>query len=458
MRRLFFGLRRRRRRRQRQVNTKVSLSPTLSPLRTPESEATDRSTPSRTTARIITMSGETYPLTSSPIEDEPATYPSSSSNNDYGRNRNKIYQSHQQPLRPALTRSFSSEPTDQTPVRSSTKHERVRLGNGNAIGTYLEDQDTSLLVPASDVNNRQPSQSCYSDTSSVYERRYSDDEDSSEFEQASSTSSMSDNGHSRYHNSFMESSSSFQVESIFDQSKKMSTKKKNAPNESISSSTTAALSSSMLESSVASLPCPLPTTLLQTTTTTTEKEEKKKKLRSKELSKEHRKELRKTKPDGKKKKERSKSITAIPTTELRKTKSDDLLMMQATKPPRTSTTRTKKKERSKSFTVIPTTELRKTTMHTKKQVMEDKEYIYVQTLGVKNIFQGKGYGGLLLRLLLDISRSMKVGLYLETESESNESLYKHFGFQTLETMELQGKDDTTDAKLKMWLMYRPADL
>ena len=94
----------------------------------------------------------------------------------------------------------------------------------------------------------------------------------------------------------------------------------------------------------------------------------------------------------------------------------------------------------------------------KKQVMEDKEYIYVQTLGVKNIFQGKGYGGLLLRLLLDISRSMKVGLYLETESESNESLYKHFGFQTLETMELQGKDDTTNAKLKMWLMYRPADL
>ena len=158
MRRLFFGLRRRRRRRQRQVNTKVSLSPTLSPLRTPESEATDRSSPSRTTtARIITMSGETYPLTSSPIEDEPATYPSSSSNNDYGRNRNKIYQSQQQPQRPALTRSFSSEPTDQTPVRSSTKHERGRLGNGNAIGTYLEDQDTSLPLPARNVNVRQPS-------------------------------------------------------------------------------------------------------------------------------------------------------------------------------------------------------------------------------------------------------------------------------------------------------------
>ncbi len=93
----------------------------------------------------------------------------------------------------------------------------------------------------------------------------------------------------------------------------------------------------------------------------------------------------------------------------------------------------------------------------KKQLMKDEDYIYVQTVGVKNIFQGKGYGGVLLKLLLEISRSLRVGLYLETESESNESLYKHFGFRTIETMELQGDGDTTNAKLKMWLMHRPCN-
>ena len=126
MRRLFFG--RRRRRRQRPVNTKRCSSPKLSSLRNPESEAKYLSTPSTTTARIITMSGENYALTSSPIEDKPATYLSSSSSN-CGRNRNKSYQGQQQPLRPTSVRSLSSEPTDQTLVRSSTKHERGRLGN-----------------------------------------------------------------------------------------------------------------------------------------------------------------------------------------------------------------------------------------------------------------------------------------------------------------------------------------
>ena len=91
----------------------------------------------------------------------------------------------------------------------------------------------------------------------------------------------------------------------------------------------------------------------------------------------------------------------------------------------------------------------------KKELMKDKDYIYVQTIGVKSAFQGKGYGGMMLKLLLDISRSMHVELYLETESESNESLYKHFGFRTLETIELQGEGDTTNAKFKGWLMHRP---
>jgi len=91
----------------------------------------------------------------------------------------------------------------------------------------------------------------------------------------------------------------------------------------------------------------------------------------------------------------------------------------------------------------------------KNELMKEKDYIYVQTIGVKSAFQGKGYGGMMLKLLLDISRSMHVELYLETESESNESLYKHFGFRTLETIQLQGEGDTTNAKFKGWLMHRP---
>ena len=91
----------------------------------------------------------------------------------------------------------------------------------------------------------------------------------------------------------------------------------------------------------------------------------------------------------------------------------------------------------------------------KMKLMKDEtRYIYVQTLGVMSEHQGKGYGGKLLRKILDIADSMGAILYLETESKSNEALYHHFGFETVETMDLQGKGDTTNAKLTMWLMLR----
>jgi len=91
----------------------------------------------------------------------------------------------------------------------------------------------------------------------------------------------------------------------------------------------------------------------------------------------------------------------------------------------------------------------------KMKLMKDEtRYIYVQTLGVMSEHQGKGYGGKLLRKILDIADSMGAILYLETESKSNEALYHHFGFETVETLDLQGKGDTTNAKLTMWLMLR----
>mmetsp|Transcript_13848 Transcript_13848/g.20432 ORF Transcript_13848/g.20432 Transcript_13848/m.20432 type:complete len:261 (+) Transcript_13848:81-863(+) len=91
----------------------------------------------------------------------------------------------------------------------------------------------------------------------------------------------------------------------------------------------------------------------------------------------------------------------------------------------------------------------------KKKWMKDiKRYIYIQSLGVTSEHRGKGFGGKMLRTILGVADKMGVCLYLETESESNEALYHHFGFETLETIVLQGKNDSTNAKLTMWLMLR----
>lgn len=91
----------------------------------------------------------------------------------------------------------------------------------------------------------------------------------------------------------------------------------------------------------------------------------------------------------------------------------------------------------------------------KEELMKDEgRYIYIQTLGVTSEYRGKGLGGKLLRAILGIADAMDVCLYLETESKSNEALYNHFGFETIETIELQGKGDSTNAKQTMWLMLR----
>mmetsp|Transcript_32105 Transcript_32105/g.48473 ORF Transcript_32105/g.48473 Transcript_32105/m.48473 type:complete len:266 (+) Transcript_32105:74-871(+) len=79
-------------------------------------------------------------------------------------------------------------------------------------------------------------------------------------------------------------------------------------------------------------------------------------------------------------------------------------------------------------------------------------YIVIETLGVSGSYQGKGLGGKLLRPICKLSDSLNVPLYLETESEGNEALYHYFGFQTVETVELEAKGSLR--KLKMWLMVR----
>lgn len=82
-------------------------------------------------------------------------------------------------------------------------------------------------------------------------------------------------------------------------------------------------------------------------------------------------------------------------------------------------------------------------------------HIYLLQVGVRREHHGKGVGGKLFRMLFAAADSLQVPVYLETESEENESMYHHYGFQTLDTVLIKAKgDDSTDAQFKMWLMLR----
>eukprot|EP00585_Thalassiosira_rotula_P002774 CAMPEP_0196143446 /NCGR_PEP_ID=MMETSP0910-20130528/13381_1 /TAXON_ID=49265 /ORGANISM="Thalassiosira rotula, Strain GSO102" /LENGTH=254 /DNA_ID=CAMNT_0041404907 /DNA_START=17 /DNA_END=781 /DNA_ORIENTATION=- len=84
-----------------------------------------------------------------------------------------------------------------------------------------------------------------------------------------------------------------------------------------------------------------------------------------------------------------------------------------------------------------------------------KRWIYLQTLGVSFDHHGKGHGKKLLQLLIQTADMLNASIYLETESENNEGLYKKFGFQTLEVTTLRAAgDDSPTANLNMWLMRK----
>lgn len=85
-----------------------------------------------------------------------------------------------------------------------------------------------------------------------------------------------------------------------------------------------------------------------------------------------------------------------------------------------------------------------------------KRWIYLQCIGVHSSAVGKGHGKKLLQFLIQTADSLNVPLYLETESESNEALYKHFGFRTVEKIHLCAKNDTV--KQPMWLMIKDAKI
>ncbi len=72
----------------------------------------------------------------------------------------------------------------------------------------------------------------------------------------------------------------------------------------------------------------------------------------------------------------------------------------------------------------------------RRETMRGKSYLYLQIIGVAPAFQGKGFAGRLLRALIEKSAQTGVVLYLETETESNVSMYEHLGFTVIKKITL----------------------
>ena len=84
----------------------------------------------------------------------------------------------------------------------------------------------------------------------------------------------------------------------------------------------------------------------------------------------------------------------------------------------------------------------------RKENMKGKLFIYLQIIGVASKFHGQGFGGKLLRALIEKSERIGSALYLETETEDNVKMYERFGFKLVKQITLPG------INLPMWEMVR----
>ena len=84
----------------------------------------------------------------------------------------------------------------------------------------------------------------------------------------------------------------------------------------------------------------------------------------------------------------------------------------------------------------------------RKENMKGKLFVYLLIIGVASQFQGQGFGGKLLRALIEKSERIGIPLYLETETEDNVKMYERFGFKLVKQITLQ------TINLPMWEMVR----
>jgi GNAT superfamily N-acetyltransferase len=80
--------------------------------------------------------------------------------------------------------------------------------------------------------------------------------------------------------------------------------------------------------------------------------------------------------------------------------------------------------------------------------MAGKRYLYLQIMGVSTNKQGQGYGGQMLRALIDRCDQEGLYLYLETETPKNVDIYRRFGLEVIQRITLPRLE------LPMWEMAR----
>ena len=80
--------------------------------------------------------------------------------------------------------------------------------------------------------------------------------------------------------------------------------------------------------------------------------------------------------------------------------------------------------------------------------MKGKPYIYLLVIGVATEFQGQGFGGKIMRELIDKCEQSGNHLYLETETQENVDMYERYGFKTIKQITLPVVDQP------MWEMIR----
>jgi ribosomal protein S18 acetylase RimI-like enzyme len=76
-------------------------------------------------------------------------------------------------------------------------------------------------------------------------------------------------------------------------------------------------------------------------------------------------------------------------------------------------------------------------------------HIHLLMMGVSQEFQGKGFGGKLLRALIEKAEAEKKSIYLETQKENNVKFYEKYGFSVKKKIILP-----EPLNLPMWLMVR----
>jgi len=79
-------------------------------------------------------------------------------------------------------------------------------------------------------------------------------------------------------------------------------------------------------------------------------------------------------------------------------------------------------------------------------------YIHLLIMGVSQEYQGKGFGGKLIKAIIEKAEIEKKPIYLETQKEDNVALYEKYGFSVKKKIILP-----EPLNLPMWLMVRDAE-